>query len=162
MTIRTFIDADAPWAEELIRADMAGRMQARLGELVDALACPGFVAEMDGQPVGLLTYQDHAGDVEIAYLQVSLRGRGIGTRLIEAVAQRTAARRLWLVTTNDNVDALRFYQRRGFTIAEVRIGAVVESRRSLKPSIPEVGYHGIPLRDELVLERVAPPLASVA
>lgn len=156
MTIRDFTDADLPWAETLIGADMAGRMQARLGELIDALACPGLVAEEDGQPVGLLTYRDDAGDVEIAYLQAAVTGRGIGTGLVEAVAERTGAPRLWLVTTNDNVDALRFYQRRGFTIAEVRPGAVLEARRTLKPSIPEVGYHGIPIRDELVLERLGP------
>jgi ribosomal protein S18 acetylase RimI-like enzyme len=155
VTIRPFTDADLPWAETLIGADMAGRMQARLGVLVDALACPGIVAEADGEPVGLLTYQDEAGDVEIAYLQASVTGRGIGTRLVDAVGERTGARRLWLVTTNDNLDALRFYQRRGFTIADVRPGALVEARRTLKPSIPEVGYYGIPIRDELILHRLA-------
>ncbi len=59
-----------------------------------------------------------------------------------------------MVTTNDNLDALRFYQRRGFTIAEIRRRAVDESRRTLKPTIPDVGCFGIPVRDEIILERV--------
>jgi hypothetical protein len=55
-------------------------------------------------------------------------------------------------TTNDNVDALRFYQRRGFRLAALRTRAVDELRRRLKPTIPAVGEHGIPIRDEIELE----------
>ena len=76
-------------------------------------------------------------------------------RLLEAVVERArarACRRVWLITTNDNVDALRFYQRRGFTLVALHRGAMEQSRR-LKPSIPEVGAHGIPIRDELELEQ---------
>ena len=58
-----------------------------------------------------------------------------------------------MTTTNDNVDALRFYQRRGFRIAEIRPGAVDRSRASVKPSIPLLGEYGIPLRDEIDLSR---------
>ena len=58
----------------------------------------------------------------------------------------------WLITTNDNLDALRFYQRRGFRITAIHAGAVDDSRARLKPEIPEAGDHGIPLRDELELE----------
>jgi hypothetical protein len=57
---------------------------------------------------------------------------------------------LRLTTTNDNLTALRFYQRRGFRIAAVRPGAVAAARR-LKPTIPELGEHGIPIRDEIEL-----------
>jgi hypothetical protein len=59
---------------------------------------------------------------------------------------------LRVTTTNDNLDALRFYQKRGFQIVAVRPGAVDESRR-VKPSIPVIGEHGIPIRDEIELER---------
>jgi ribosomal protein S18 acetylase RimI-like enzyme len=55
-----------------------------------------------------------------------------------------------LVTTNDNVDAIRFYQRRGYRIASIDRGAV-DRARSIKPSIPLIGFHGIPIRDELTL-----------
>ncbi len=74
--------------------------------------------------------------------------------LIEAVKQAAVSagcRRLWLITTNDNLHALRFYQKRGFRLVAVYPNALEESRR-LKPEIPLVGLDGIPLRDELELE----------
>jgi ribosomal protein S18 acetylase RimI-like enzyme len=74
-------------------------------------------------------------------------------RLAEQVASERGCRRLWLITTNDNVDALRFYQRRGFRLAALHRGAVDDSRARLKPEIPTVGDHGIPLRDELELDK---------
>lgn len=73
-------------------------------------------------------------------------------------AAAAGASRLWLVTTNDNVDALRFYQRHGFRLHALHPGAVDRSRATLKPEIPPLGAHGIPLRDELVLTiAVQPP-----
>jgi GNAT superfamily N-acetyltransferase len=77
------------------------------------------------------------------------------TALIEALISKLRAEgvsALRVTTTNDNLDALRFYQRRGFQIVAVRPGAVDESRR-VKPSIPVIGEHGIPIRDEIELER---------
>jgi hypothetical protein len=59
---------------------------------------------------------------------------------------------MWLVTTNDNLEALRFYQRRGFVLSALRAGAVDEARRELKPMIGRVGNFGIPIRDEIELE----------
>jgi ribosomal protein S18 acetylase RimI-like enzyme len=154
VTIRAFTDADRPWAERLLGESFGGRLQARLGSLVDPLACPGLVAERDGEPVGIVAYERDGDDVEVVYIEVTDKHRGVGTRLVDAVEARTEARRLWLVTTNDNLDALRFYQRRGFRIAEVRPGAVDKARKTLKPSIAEVGDFGIPIRDEIVLERL--------
>lgn len=156
LAIRPFDETDLPWAERLIGVQFGGRLQARLGAVVDALACPGMVAELAGDAVGLATYQEDDAGVEIVYLEAAVKQVGAGTRLVEAVAERTGAARLWLVTTNDNLDALRFYQRRGFTIAAVRPGAVDETRRTLKPAIPRIGRFGIPVRDEIVLERVRP------
>lgn len=81
-------------------------------------------------------------------------GIGIGTALIEAAARAAAivgCSRPWLITTNDNVEALRFYQRRGFRICAAHVNALEASRR-LKPEIPVTGRHGIPLRDEIELE----------
>jgi hypothetical protein len=62
---------------------------------------------------------------------------------------------LWLVTINDNVDAVRLYQRRGFHLARLRSGAVDRARES-KPTIPLLGRHEIPVRDELILVRPLP------
>ena len=128
---------------------------ARRGELVDALAHPAFLAWSDGELVGVATYVVGDGECELLTLHADTRFGGIGSALVTAVqeAARTAGCvRLWVVTTNDNVDALRFYQRRGFRLARLRPGAVTESRRTLKPEIPTLGDYGIELRDELELE----------
>jgi ribosomal protein S18 acetylase RimI-like enzyme len=156
LNVRPFREEDLAWAEELMGGAFAGRMQARLGELVDALAYPGFVAERDEDRVGLITYDERDSKIEVVYIEAAHRTAGVGTALLEAVAavaERSGSKRLWLVTTNDNIDALRFYQRRGFRMVELHAGAVDDARRNLKPSIPAVGDYGIPCRDEIVLER---------
>jgi GNAT superfamily N-acetyltransferase len=139
---------------------------ARRGELVDATVRPALaVRDPEGGLAGVLTY-DIVGDrCEILTLHVDGQWAGTGTALVAAVAPRAAGagcRRLWVVTTNDNVDALRFYQRRGFRIAAVRPGAVDESRRTLKPHIPPAGFYGIPLSDEIELARELTPAAPGA
>jgi N-acetylglutamate synthase-like GNAT family acetyltransferase len=83
-------------------------------------------------------------------------GQGIGTALlaaVEAVAHQAGCQRLWLVTTNDNLDALAFYQKRGFRLLRVDGGAADRARR-IKPQIPTVGEHGIPLHDEIELGKI--------
>lgn len=129
---------------------MGGRMQARLGELVDVLRFPGFVAELDGELVGLLTYDAQGAGCEVVVVAAGTRHAGIGTALIDALRGEVTGR-IWLVTTNDNVDALRFYQRRGFRLRTLHPDGVARSR-TLKPQIPETGQYGIPMRDELELE----------
>jgi GNAT superfamily N-acetyltransferase len=133
------------------------RYGARLGELHDPLGDEAFVAEDErGELVGVLTYQVVGTDCEVTTLYTAASWRGTGSALIEAAvgaAREAGCERLWLVTTNDNVDALRFYQRRGFRLSELRVGAVDDSRARLKPSISELGAYGIPLHDELVLEQ---------
>jgi ribosomal protein S18 acetylase RimI-like enzyme len=82
-------------------------------------------------------------------------GYGVGTALLaaaNAAAYAAGCSTLWLVTTNDNLDALRFYQRRGFRVRAVRPGAVDDARATLKPEISSTGAYGIPLRDEIELE----------
>lgn len=152
LTVREYAQADAAWAETLT-AEFGGRLQARRGEVVDVLALPGLVAEAEGRRIGLLTYRVDGDECELAFVMATERFRGAGSALLEALRGRAEGCRLiWLVTTNDNVDAIRFYQRRGFVLRALRPGAVDEARRLLKPSIPALGDHGIPLRDELELE----------
>lgn len=158
--IRPLAASDEEAASRLLDAELAGRLQIRLGEVHDVLALPGVVAEVDGGLAGLATYAVDGRRAELAVLVVSgdHRLKGVGGGLVEAVvaaATEAGSEELWLVTTNDNLEALRLYQRRGFRLSELRPGAVDVSRR-LKPSIPEVGRHGIPLRDELVLVRSLP------
>jgi GNAT superfamily N-acetyltransferase len=129
---------------------------ARRGAVEHPLDHPMLVAERDGRLVAALTYVVRGSECEILTLHADERRQGLGTALIAAVkemARRAGCSRLWLITTNDNVDALRFYQRRGFKLAALHRGAVDESRARLKPDIPELGAYGIPIRDELELEQ---------
>jgi ribosomal protein S18 acetylase RimI-like enzyme len=156
LQIRPYVaDRDETWATDLLGDDLAGRLQARRGEVVDVLDGEGLIAELDGRPVGLLAFRsDGPTTIELAALDVVEPGRGIGSALIAAFldeARRRGARRVWVVTTNDNVDALGLYQRRGFHLVALRAGAVDEARATLKPSIGEVAANGIPIRDELEL-----------
>jgi GNAT superfamily N-acetyltransferase len=117
---------------------------------------PGVLAERDGRAVGLVTWTVDGDALEVVTIDAFPAGAGTGTALLEAAAEaaRTAGRRrIVLTTTNDNVDALRFYQRRGFRLVALRPGAVDDARARHKPAIPATGAHGIPLRDELDLER---------
>jgi ribosomal protein S18 acetylase RimI-like enzyme len=148
---------DRAWAGVWMDNHFGGALQARRGELHDEL--PGLVAERDARPVGILTYRIDGDECELAVLLALERGQGTGVALVDALVDAAAGcRRIWVVTTNDNVDALRFYQRRGFRLAALRPGAVDEARRTLKPQIGATGEHGIPIRDELELELPLPRL----
>lgn len=116
-------------------------------------ALPGFIAERAGRIAGLVTFEVRQDVLEIATINALDLYQGIGTMLIEAVraeAKRLGCHQIMLTTTNDNIGALRFYQRRGFRLTAVRPGAVDRSRQR-KPDIPRMGDFGIPLRDEIDL-----------
>jgi ribosomal protein S18 acetylase RimI-like enzyme len=151
---------DLGWAEGLLTDELGGRMQARRGELIDVLDADGLVALRAAQPVGIITWgREQGGSAEIACLAVAsaARRRGIGRALLTAAAdalRRRGVGRTWLVTTNDNHAALALYAQVGYRLAAVRPGAIDELRRTIKPSIPEVSPNGIPIHDELELERL--------
>jgi GNAT superfamily N-acetyltransferase len=116
---------------------------------------PGLIAERAGRVVGLLTYDVSDGMLEVVTLNAIERRTGVGTVLMEAVAadaRRLRCHEIRLTTTNDNLDAIRFYQRRGLRLVALRPGAVDQARLE-KPEIPRVGDYGIPLRDEIDLAR---------
>ena len=151
--IRPVSDGDRPMLSWLVAELWGSEAVAVHGTVFQPAELAGFIAERSGRLTGLLTYHV-AGDVlEIVTLNAIERRVGIGTLLIEAAvgkARRCGGREIRLTTTNDNIDALRFYQRRGFRLAELRPGAVDRSRQE-KPAIPTVGSYGIPLHDEIDL-----------
>jgi len=153
--VEDLTDRDLAWAAEVLERDLGGRRQARRGELIDVLDGDGLVAWGGDTPIGLLTSRpDGPGRIELAALVAVERDSGVGSALVEALIARAKAagvREIRVTTTNDNVTALAFYQRRGFRLAELRAGAVDESRRSLKPSITDIAENGLPIRDELEL-----------
>jgi ribosomal protein S18 acetylase RimI-like enzyme len=129
---------------------------ARLGRLEDPRQAPKLLVEEAGAILGVLSYLIDDDACEVLTIHAARRHQGIGTALLDGIADVASSRRcrrLWLVTTNDNTDALRFYQRRGFRLVRVDAGAVDVARATIKPSIPLVGDHGIPIRDEMLLEK---------
>ena len=154
MRVRAATAEDRSWVETFL-AEHGSERVARRGELLGPSDYPMLIAEADGAPGGLLTYVVTGADCEILTLHATRQWAGVGSALIEAmraVAVEHGCRRLWVLTTNDNVDALRFYQRRGFRLSALRPGAVDKARHELKPDIPGVGAYGIPIRDEIELE----------
>jgi GNAT superfamily N-acetyltransferase len=147
-------DADRARITEFLVERSTARV-ARLGELVAATAQAALVAEKEGRIVGVLTYIVDDDSCEVLTLHVAEQWHGIGSALlreIEWVARDAGCHRLWLITTNDNLDALRFYQRRGFQLANLHAGGIIRDRK-LKPEIPAIGEYGIFINDELELHK---------
>jgi GNAT superfamily N-acetyltransferase len=152
-TIRPVRTEDAGWIRGLMREHWAAEFVFVHGTRFQPDALPGFLAEIGTEKSGLITYAVAGGECEIVTLDSLVPGKGIGGALIDAVrnaAGLSGCRRLFVVTTNDNLRALRFYQRKGFALCALRPNALEETRR-LKP-VPAVGADGIPIRDELELE----------
>lgn len=92
---------------------------------------PGFIAEREGQWLGVITYRMTVSECEVISLDSLEEGHGIGTSLIDAVtvvARQTGCTRIWLITTNDNLPALRFYQKRGFHLVAIHRNVIQHAR----------------------------------
>ncbi|MCJ7584718.1 MAG: GNAT family N-acetyltransferase [Anaerolineales bacterium] len=154
MEIHLLTPADRDWVRRKIIETWGAETVVVHQTVYHPAELPGFIAEAEGEIAGLLTYHLEGEACEIVTLDTWRTGLGVGTALIETVKQaagREKCRRLWLVTTNDNLPALRFYQKRGFVIAAVHVNSIEKDRR-LKPEIPLTGMDGIPIRDEIELE----------
>jgi GNAT superfamily N-acetyltransferase len=153
ITVRPVKETDRP-AVEWLTTQLWGAPEVVVHDGVFyPAALPGFIAERGGRIAGLVTFDVRRGVLEIVTINALDQFTGIGTLLIEAIraeAKRRGCHQITLTTTNDNVAALRFYQRRGFRLAALRPGAVDQSRLR-KPEIPRTGDFGIPLRDEIDL-----------
>jgi GNAT superfamily N-acetyltransferase len=151
--VRPLGSEDRAWVMDVERRAWGEPQAARLGELVALDALPGCVARRDGRRAGVARYAVRGEQCELVSIVAIEEGVGVGRALLDAVRELAIASgcsRLWLITTNDNLRALRFYQRFGFDLAVLHHGAVAHARR-LKPSIPQRGNDGIPIAHELEL-----------
>jgi len=158
-TIRPLTPTDRPLVTPLLVREWGSIQVAALslGGVVDASTLPGWLAETDGEIVGLLTYlvQDEIADLVTIN---AFTGGGVGSALLTAMIEECRARglrRIRLTTTNDNTRALRFYQRAGFRLTALHVDAITEARE-IKPEIPEEGLDSIPIRDEIDLSMELP------
>ena len=152
--IAPLTDSLREWARTLVHEQWGPPFVISRGRQHVAERLPGFVAVQDDKPIGLVTYWINGDECELVTLNSLREGRGVGSALVNAVrdvASGSGCHRLCLVTTNDNLHALGFHQRRGFRICAVRAGEI-DQYRIEKPTIPETGEHKIPIRDEIELE----------
>lgn len=151
--IRPIEEINKEWITSILEKQWGSTKIITRGKLRQADKLPGYIALLDDKKVGLITYSIE-NDCEIITLDSLVQGKGIGTALLEKVKQTAKeqnCKRVWLITTNDNMKALRFYQKRGFVLSALYPNALEQSRR-LKPEIPQIGIDNIPLRDEIELE----------
>ncbi|NPV56731.1 MAG: GNAT family N-acetyltransferase, partial [Anaerolineae bacterium] len=145
---------DRAWADGFLRSRWGDTLMVIRGQVYDLREYPAFFAQQDGRRVGLATYRLDGAACELLSLDSTVERQGVGWALIQAVmavARAAGCRRLFLVTTNDNTPALRFYQRKGFHLSGLSVGAV-DAARQIKPGIPRLGIDDIPIRDEIELE----------
>jgi len=158
---------DRAWLTGLWVEEWGGTVMVTRGRVHGLAELEARIAWAGGSRVGAAAYRIEGPECELLSLNASAPGQGVGTALLDAVeeaARAAGCSRVWLITSNDNLDALRFYQRRGYRLVAVHVGAIDEARR-IKPSIPLVGDYGIPIHDELELEkriwsRPLPPCAE--
>lgn len=151
--IRQIEETDQEWITSILEKQWGSTKIVTRGKSYQANKLPGYIALLNGKKAGLITYFIE-NDCEITTLDSLVQGKGIGTALLEKVkevAKEQNCKRVWLITTNDNMEALRFYQKRGFVLSALYPNALEESRK-LKPEIPKIGIDDIPLRDEIELE----------
>ena len=152
--LRRLSQADLPRLRQFWIEHWGGEEMSTRGNVYRPEQLEGFVVEDGDEWIGLLTFFIKENQCEVTSLDSLRERQGIGSTLMEKAIEEARARdckRLFLITTNDNLHALGFYQKRGFEIVAVYRGAVNESRKR-KPGIPLVGMNNIPLRDEIELE----------
>ncbi len=125
------------------------------GKIIDGTKLDGFLLQEDNKIIGLVTYIIIENICEIVTLDSKRENIGIGSALlkeIEKIAVDNSCKKMRLITTNDNMRALQFYQKRGYYLTKLYPNAMDEVRK-VKPNVPLVGENGIPLRDEIQLEK---------
>jgi GNAT superfamily N-acetyltransferase len=153
--VRRVSPEDREWMKEAIVGGFSSTRIVSRGRVhEDASALDGFIVEIDGRSIGCALWYEIDRDAELVVLVTTYRGAGAGTALLDAVvdfARQAGWKRLWLITTNDNTDAIRMYQRAGWEWVNFHANAVSDARR-LKPELPNAGAHGIEIKHEIEFE----------
>jgi len=156
MLVTTLSSSDRMWVRERTELLFGGETVVSRDIVHQPSELPGFIAMEGSERVGLATFSIVDGLCELVTLDALCQWCGVGTALLEAVekaARADGCAKIWLITTNDNIDGLRFFQRRGFRITKIRVNGM-EAIRELKPGVPDVGSYGIPVNDEIEMEKV--------
>ena len=151
LVIRRIVDNDRDQVRDFLRENWGSSLLINSKAEHEGSELPGFILYADGFIVGLLTYHINGEDCELVSLNSSLTGRGVGSMLLRSLedeANEHGCKRIWAITTNDNTQALRFYQKRGYEMEAIYFDSLAQLRER-KPSIPAFGQDGIALRSEV-------------
>ena len=154
LLIKPIDKLDIEWIKLLLKEEWGSEQIVTRGKVLNATAIPGFKAVLNDKNIGLIKYFINKDECEIVTLNSLEEGKGIGTKLVQEVikiAKKERCRRVWVITTNDNKNAINFYKKRDFSLKKVHVNAI-EMSRKLKPGIPKIGINNIPIKDELELE----------
>jgi ribosomal protein S18 acetylase RimI-like enzyme len=151
--VREATDADRRAARELFQQDFGRTQIVAFGEVMDIDQMPALVAVMHIEPSGALAYRLMGNALHIVALATDpmWQRSGVGGHLVaeaELLARRLKLARLIVSTTNDNLPALYFYQRRGYKLTDLVPNSVIEHTHN-----EQLGFAGIPVRDEVRLEK---------
>jgi ribosomal protein S18 acetylase RimI-like enzyme len=117
MEVRPLDDGDRAWVTETISNEW-GLPVVSISGPHNPADFAGCVAVEANERLGLITYRVTDEDCEIVTLNSLRPNRGVGTALLRAVKRIADERglRLWLITTDENSNAIRFYENRGMTM----------------------------------------------
>jgi GNAT superfamily N-acetyltransferase len=155
MIVTDLNDNDRTWVRDRTELLFGGDVVVSRDVVHQPAELPGFICAEGSERVGLATFKVEGDVCELVTLDALCQWCGVGSALLEAVEKAAVAAgctKLWMITTNDNIDGLRFFQRRGFQITVVRPDGM-KAIREMKPDVPEVGHYGIPVRDEIELTK---------
>ena len=147
-------ESDKLLVNEFVKKNWGSTQSVSRGNVFDITRLKGYICKQNNIITGLITYHINGPDCEIVTLDSTVNNKGLATQLINKVvreAKQNKCERVWLITTNDNIKAIRFYQRRGFEWTAFYRNAMGESRK-LKPEIPQLGHDGIPIKHEIEFE----------
>lgn len=154
---RLIVDIDNNYREtvrQILRNNWGSDFMVTKGQIHHYDDLDGYLAIDNNKIAGVLTFVKFNDEIEIISLNSFKEHTGVGTALLNKVtdfAKQSSIKRLWLITTNDNLNALRFYQKRNWTLTALHRDAVTKARK-IKPTISLIGYYDIPLRHEIELE----------
>jgi ribosomal protein S18 acetylase RimI-like enzyme len=140
--------------ENIVRQNWGSNKIVSKGKLYEIPTLKGILIKNNNEIIGIGLYNITDNECEITLLETFIQNIGTGTKLIEKImeiAKHNKCKRLWLVTSNDNINALKYYQKRGFLFKNIYINEM-EKARKLKPEIPFIGENNIPIRDEIEFE----------
>jgi len=155
LSIRKVADKDREWIKNFIVESWGADFIFDAGKKKFPHKLEGFIVFDGSDKAGLLTYEITENTCEIVTIDSLIQQKGIGTLMIDTLkkeGQKNHWKRIWLITTNDNLNALKFYQKRGFGLVKINRDAVTRTRDTIKPEIPLLGEHNIPIRDEIELD----------